>query len=518
MNTSHDRHAPREARHLSFISEFTTDIQHVSGSDNAAADALSRSLNTSDREGGLTQEPTGSSPSETLQPTTTAAISLFPQAAVPIGELIRIQLDDLELRDLLRDHQPQLLLEEFHPDGLNGELFCDVSTGKPRPYVPKPLRKEIFEGLHSLAHPGIKATVKLVSDRYVWPAMNKDIRSGSRSCFPCQKAKVSRHTQSPLQPFEPPSARFSHVHVDIVGPLPVSSGKRYLLTMVDRFTRWMEVAPLEDITSGTVAEALVATWVSRFGAPSTITTDRGRQFESATWRSLMASLGARWIHTSSFHPQGNGMVERTHRHLKAAIMSRDDPHSWMTALPVVLLGIRAAMKSDLGCSSADLVFGTPLRLPGEFIDPSTISNTPDPSSYAVDLRECLDQLRPVQPRAQRHRKSFIFKDLPESSHVFVRVGAYRRSLQPPYEGPYPVVKRTPKWFTIRKRGALENVHVDRLKPAFVPAPEEEFSGPGQQASTQQRQTSSRRTPPAETDQPDWEKEGRKLPGTTQAWH
>ncbi|XP_059840661.1 uncharacterized protein LOC132402099 isoform X2 [Hypanus sabinus] len=78
----------------------------------------------------------------------------------------------------------------------------------------------------------------------------------------------------------PTHQHFDHIHVDIVGPLPVSRGARYLLTIVDRFTRWPEAVPLTDTTSKSCARALIATWVSRFGVPAHITSDRGALFTS----------------------------------------------------------------------------------------------------------------------------------------------------------------------------------------------------------------------------------------------
>lgn len=155
--------------------------------------------------------------------------------------------------------------------------------GTNRPYIPPKLRRQIFEQLHGLSHPGVRATQRLIGARYVWPRMNTDVRDWTKQCLSCQRSKITRHTNTPLMPFRTPDARFDHIHVDIVGPLPPSRGFTYILTCVDRYTRWPEAAPIPDITAQTVAATFVNIWVSRFGCPSIVTTDKGPQFQSALY-------------------------------------------------------------------------------------------------------------------------------------------------------------------------------------------------------------------------------------------
>ena len=92
-----------------------------------------------------------------------------------------------------------------------------------------------------------------------------------------------------------------------------------------------------------------------FGTPDTITMDRGAEFESKLWDGLCNQFGIVRNHTTSYHPQSNGMVERVHRQLKAAIMAHESPNPWSITLPAVLLGARIAVKELLGRSAAEIV-------------------------------------------------------------------------------------------------------------------------------------------------------------------
>ena len=98
------------------------------------------------------------------------------------------------------------------------QIICGTSTNQPRPFVSMAHHRVVFDTLHHLAHPRLKATEKLISARFFWPNMRRDITTWTRSCVSCQKSKVHKHNRAPLETFSTPDARFSHVHVDRVGP------------------------------------------------------------------------------------------------------------------------------------------------------------------------------------------------------------------------------------------------------------------------------------------------------------
>ncbi|GFS84843.1 retrovirus-related Pol polyprotein from transposon 412 [Trichonephila clavipes] len=228
------------------------------------------------------------------------------------------QKNDPDLQKFLQTDGSSLKLELKPYQTPDCDLLCDISTGVPRPFVPVSFRRALFNlsHLHNLSHPGIAASTKLICSRYVWPGMKCQLKKWVRCCESCQKSKIQRYTKTPLGTFSVPDTRFSPIHTDIVGPLPLSEGHPYLLTIIDRFSRWPEAIPIPDMQAKTICRAIFDTWISRFGCPSLITSDQGTQMRSSMYAELTRMLGTAKIKTTTYHPKSNGIVERFHRHLK----------------------------------------------------------------------------------------------------------------------------------------------------------------------------------------------------------
>jgi len=421
----------RQQRHLSLLAEFTSDIRHVQGALNHVADALSR-------------------PACVVVPATSGKLITW-------GQIAEAQASDEDVQRIIKEEKLQLQ----HVGVDNVHVWCDVSTGVFRPLVPRVLRLNIFHHIHSLAHAGIKATCRLLTSRYVWPHMGRDMRAWCGDCVKCGRAKVTRQEKTPVQKVDIPGERFSHVHVDILGPWPPSrAGAAYILTMIDRSTRWPETCILSDISSDTVLEAFITTWVSRFGLPAAITTDRGRQFASNTWTSWCNENNVQHAMTTSFHPQANGMVERLHRQIKDALRARESAGAWADHLPWVLLGIRTAPKEESGVSAAEAALGSKLAVPGQLRmkppsvpERSTLQHTVIPATSRT--------------YAEAAKGTGLDKDC---AWVYVRKGGAKSPLADNYDGPFKVLEINDKTVRIQLGSRTELVSRDRVKPHTGSAP------------------------------------------------
>ena len=426
----------RQQRHLSVLAEYVSEVIYIRGDENVVADCLSRPAN---------------------------AVSVD---LCDLPSLAELQSQDETLESLKSN------LKSFP---INDKIiWCNTSTPYPRPFIPSSARPSIFQSLHNIAHPGVKTSLSLIKSRFYWPDMDREIRQLVNQCLQCQQSKVHKHTKSPISNFNLPAERLQAVHIDIIGPLPPAtlphetypSHSRYVLTCIDRATRWIEAIPLSDITAPTVATAFINTWISRFGVPLHVITDRGSQFESELFQEISHLIGFHRLRTTSYHPQTNGMVERMHRTLKTSIIARKQ--SWLISLPIVLLGIRAAL-NESGFSPFTALTGADLLLPLPLINKDEAR--PFTSETVKDLAKEMQKLNSRDMSTGHHHsspKAYVPKSLLQCDYVWLRTDRVRHPLEAPYSGPYEVIDRYSKHFTIKlTNGSHQSVSIDRLKPAVL---------------------------------------------------
>ena len=397
----------RRNRQIQYISQFTNDVRHISVSAHIIADMLSR-------------------------PETSEVVSI--KVTITPHDIAREQKNDDEIQNLMKNKADKYSIRVSQL-GNDLELICSRVGNIDRPIVPKTQRFSVFQRVHGLAHLGIRATLKMIRSRYFWPRMTKVIRKYTKCCVQCQKAKIIRHTRCEIGRC-PEANRFEHLHVDIVVLKTTTEGYRYAFTMIDRATRWLEVAPLKNIEAETIAATLYETWITRYGTPLFITSDQGQQFLSDVFLQLRTLLGSHHIKTTTYHPQSNGLIERQHRILKNALKAHNK--NWLVSLPTILLGIRAALKDNVEVSPAEIIFGINLRIPGEFYEPAReIINS---SLYVQQLRDAIHKITSIPINNKTKNNIFVSPDLKTCKFVFLHIDTVKTPLEPPYEGPYEVLK------------------------------------------------------------------------------
>ena len=440
LESNKQRDNAAETKMLNYINSWQRPVKHIKGSENFVADLFSRTE---------------------IEPEECNVISAD---LITREELIEEQAKTKEIKDIMKDRKMGLKLKKI--DGVYSNIYKDII----RPYVPEPLRKKVFHGIHDMGHAGVERTLRTLRSRFVWYAMRKDVSNWVKSCKHCQVNKVYQHNKPPIDPVQVPRSKFRHVVADIVGPLIPSEGYQYIFTMICRYSGWIEAVPMREANVGTILDALINTWIARHGLMDGIQTDRGSVFTSQKFREAMQAFGIQHKFSCSYKPASQGIVERSHRVLKSSLRG-ENAHTWKRRLAFTLLSMRTSYSEGIQSCPASAVFGTSLRLPGELVD-ANIGEGKPPYSHAEQIRK---EMSKVNFRAKNFKPQpgRVDPNLYKCDYVYIRSYNKKHSLSSLYSGPHKVIRRLEKYFMVQLDDKIDSIALHRLKSAVNPVPDRE---------------------------------------------
>jgi transposase InsO family protein len=334
------------------------------------------------------------------------------------------------------------------------------------------------------AHQGVDRIVDLISTRFWWSSIRKDVLQHRRKCLLCQLRHPKYKDMPPLtgdlmnMPMHGP---WHTIAVDILTNLPRTfSGNEHIVVFTDTFSKWTEAFAVTSHNAETVAELLTQEIVCRFGAPVRLLSDRGSDFTAAIVRQTCKLLEVNKIFTTAYHPSTNGQVERFNKTLANLLSSftNQENNDWDVYLPFVMFAYRNAVHSSTGYSPYYMLFARDPYLPMDSLVSPTALDFPDPEPYVVELRtkflrayehakKNIDLAQARQKRAfdLRHPRIPTFKP---GDRVLKYTPGGKFDLS--WNGPYTVVGPSgKKHFLIRSEdGASFNVNANALKLFIEP--------------------------------------------------
>lgn len=318
------------------LQQYDFDIQYRRGALNRVADARSRTPETS----AVTRAPTCRWYRRILADVESRPAD-FPDYEVRDGQLHRHILHDLEFGETLAaDQWKQCVPTEQRPSLLN-RLHDDPTA----------------------EHLGVAKTIARVAPLYYWPGMFRDITRYVRQCPNCMAHKASQRRPAGTLRATACTAPWQQAAVDLVGPLPRSTnGHTWLVTMQDRFSKWVEMVPLRRATAENLARAVIHYLIHR--CPTTLVSDNGTQFASQRFKELLTAFEITHRKSPVYALQCNP-VERAKRTIKTMIAQYVDRRhkNWDERIGALQFAINTAKHEATGYTPAYILHGRELARP-----------------------------------------------------------------------------------------------------------------------------------------------------------
>jgi ribonuclease HI len=305
------------------------------------------------------------------------------------------------------------------------------------------------------SHAGPRAlAAKVIRQGFYWPAIICAANRVTRSCEAFQKFSPRSGNPSQFTKLIAHTWPLQRWGLDIVGPLPMAQGNlKFTFVAVEYFTKWIEARAVSTITSKTAQKFFWQNIICRFGVPSELIVDNGKQFDSQDFRDFCFSIGTKLAFSSVYHPQSNGVVERANDKIFTAIkkMLLDDKKGkWADLLPEAVWALNTTECRATGFTPFRLLYGSEAMTPQEIkhesprTSTSALPDVDEPTSKDLidgDRVFALQALNKYQAQTKAWRDHTIIpREFNEGDLILVRTTRTesRGKLEPKWEGPFIV--------------------------------------------------------------------------------
>ena len=270
----------------------------------------------------------------------------------------------------------------------------------------------LFMSHDQMGHQGIDKVYQRILKRFEWPGMKKACEKWVTACLSCQQVKDPRKLRFPLQSIE--SSELNEVvHLDHQKMCMTDSGYNQVLVKIDHFTKYAEAVPCITASAEETCDHLINTWIARHGCPMTFQSINGTAFVGERTKELMRRSQVAQAHSTTYHPQTNGLVERQNKTLVSMlrVYCSRCMTDWDRYLPQVMGAYNSTQLSTTGVSPHMMLTGHKKSLPLTCFYPEYEGKNTSPQVYVRDVirrqQELNDLCRRNTQQAQaRQRKKF----------------------------------------------------------------------------------------------------------------